>query len=188
MDDEDNIRILVEGRRMKVAEHGRSVRIPQAREEEDDCGSSQAPSSTCSCKHCIKYLFFLVLLIFLIISPFLMLYVGVVYSYCDDMFSIWLILGAVLILGDAILFIFYKCDGRESEKNCVTLFLFGVLVILFIWWVWGFGRIFSGSMNDDPLLEDPECKQYLYDFPFWLSLLPFIFLFVGMFGFIAYNC
>ena len=115
-----------------------------------------------------------------------MAYVGIVYTYCDDEFSIWLIFGAVVILGDTILFIFYKCDGRDFGENSLTLFFVGVSVILFIWWLWGFGRIFSGSMNEEPLLEDPDCKQYLYDFPFWLSLLPFIFLFVGMFGFIAY--
>ena len=57
-----------------------------------------------------------------------------------------------------------------------------------IWWIFGFGRIFSGAMNTDLVMDDPVFKWYLYTFPFWLTLCPFVIFFLISFVFCCHNC
>ena len=73
--------------------------------------------------------------------------------------------------------------GVNLDKNGILFFTF--LLITFIWYVFGFGRIFSGTMNDDPLMEDEVCRWYLYKLPFWITLMP-IFLMIPMCFIICY--
>ena len=131
-----------------------------------------------------------------VVLPGIMIYVGVNYYYCQDIFAPWLILCGVMSYLSCILFL---CHWKENktfsikkvENKCkygAILGFFGILVIL---WAWGFGRIFSVSesnlgMLDDPMMSDPECKLYLYEFPFWLTLFPFMFIFLFLFGFFCY--
>ena len=42
-----------------------------------------------------KYFLVFALLIFFIITPALMIYIGLNYGFCEDMFSMWLLVGKV---------------------------------------------------------------------------------------------
>ena len=146
-----------------------------------------------SCPICctvIKYILVGVLFCFFLIIPAVMIYVGTAYTYCDDLFASWLLVGGVLCYID--FFILMSKEPLKRHCHVNTNFVYatflGFLVIIMIWWVLGFGRIFSGMMDQDPLMEDPDCKLYLYTFPFWLSLSPFLIFFLIAFIFCCHNC
>ena len=133
----------------------------------------------CDC-FCFGYLmkFFEVLsLALLFISPLLTFYVGFKSRYCEDMFSTWLIFGGVICSVDCLvglLRIAVKRAGMIDLIPYVDLFITIMFLITIVWWVFGSGRIFSGSILKDPIMEDPSCKWYLYTIPFWYTLCPMI--------------
>ena len=140
------------------------------------------------CSHYIKsywlkvlmFLYILSLLCFLLVGAFFMIYIGINYNYCQDMFTYWLVIGGVLCyITIGIFCIMMIIDQDTRYKSCIYLAFFGFLLLILIWWIFGFGRIYSGSMNRDPVMDDPVCKWYLYTFPFWLTLAPFALLFIG---------
>ena len=122
------------------------------------------------------------------IGPAVLLYIGFSYHYCEDMFTIWLIIGGFLVYLDVGLFIGTWFANRtfsfkKVTHPCIYYTFIGVSLVVVVWWVFGFGRIFSPArhpspdnrgMLDSPLMDDPECKAYLYTFPFWLVLTPFM--------------
>eukprot|EP00092_Neocalanus_flemingeri_P002633 GFUD01002820.1.p1 GENE.GFUD01002820.1~~GFUD01002820.1.p1 ORF type:complete len:173 (+),score=13.58 GFUD01002820.1:265-783(+) len=131
-----------------------------------------------SCPPCfwslLKYSLVLILFSFFLGVPFLMIYVGISYIHCEDMFAIWLLIGGVLCYIDLLILIVAKALKTPENQAIPYLAFFGILLIILIWWVFGFGRIFSGAMNREPVMDDPVCKWYLYTFPFWLCLSPFV--------------
>ena len=130
---------------------------------------------------CCKYFYYLLIVVivsYFVGAPIIMLYVGIVSLNCDDMFAPWLIIGAVLHICTELSLVFSLLEKPKLSFKvdvCGILF-FTLLFITFIWNVFGFGRIFSGSMNEDPIMEDDTCRWYLYKIPFWLTLMPFILL------------
>ena len=135
----------------------------------------------------LNYIFFILIISYFVAAPILMFYIGVQYLYCNDLFAPWLIVGGVLHVCTYLLLLLNFIDKQEcnffQDKNGILFFTF--LFITFIWYVFGFGRIFSGSMNDDPLMEDEVCRWYLYKLPFWITLMP-IFLMIPMCFIICY--
>eukprot|EP00091_Calanus_sinicus_P018127 TRINITY_DN4035_c0_g1_i2.p1 TRINITY_DN4035_c0_g1~~TRINITY_DN4035_c0_g1_i2.p1 ORF type:complete len:194 (-),score=21.88 TRINITY_DN4035_c0_g1_i2:110-691(-) len=121
-----------------------------------------------------------------VILPGVCLYVGISYHYCEDSNADWLIAGGCLGYGNLSLYLLRKilqrynidCDKRDCLLGLILLL---VSPAILIWWVWGFSRIFSFSIFDDPVMDDPVCKEALFRFPFWLSLLPFIMGFTYIF-------
>lgn len=152
----------------------------------------------------IKLVLLICLVTFLTVLPAVMLYIGVAYDYCGDMFSTWLITGGVLIYVDSFLFLFWMFLRRKKKVDDITYeicnipcspcflgILGAVSFAIVIWWVFGHARILSGSMVEDPVMEDPACRLYLFTFPFWLCILPYIFLFLGVctcFAYIVCGC
>ena len=137
--------------------------------------------------------------------PALMLYVGVNFYYCDDIFAPWLIIGGVICYMNCLLFLYQwnenrTCSLKKVVNKCkyFTFLVFSGIVI--IWWLFGFVRIFSTGntrrpdlgkelgMLDDPFMRDPVCKFYLYTFPFWLTLVPFIFIGIFILLVFCYAC
>ena len=67
----------------EILTNHRPCYIPQ---EEDDY--------TCPiCCTVTKYLLVIILVLFFLIIPSLMIYIGVSYTFCEDIFSIWLLAG-----------------------------------------------------------------------------------------------
>ena len=103
----------------------------------------------------------------------LMIYDGVRYRYCEDLFSPWLITGGVLNMLDVIFLLL-------AFKTCKTVscIAYGISFAIFIWWVFGVSRIFSGGIFKEQIHieNDVICKWYLFWIPFWISLLPFLFI------------
>merc|ERR1712124_14463 len=99
------------------------------------------------------------------------------------MFTVWLIVGAVLMYVTTGLF-FTNCWKNEtlSPKHVTHKGVYGIFVtsasLLAIWWTFGFGRLFgpararmdgsSSSLGiyDDPFMQDPSCKLFLFTLPF----------------------
>ena len=178
---EGNISELVEERRSKCRRH---VDVEQMNIRDLDRRDSPG------CYYVTKYFLIVLFGVYFIIIPGFCIYVGIAYSYCEDMFATWLIVGGILGYLDLSVYLFRRLlkrsfdEYRDDCKNndCLLGMINVVSAILLVWWVWGFGRIFSGSMNEDPVMEDPVCKEYLYRFPFWLTITPFPMLFIGLFG------
>ena len=119
------------------------------------------------------------------------IYVGITYNYCQDPFSPWLIVGGILVYGNLILFLVMVLLKRCFDvKHGVVMpgMICVVSVSLVVWWIWGFGRIHIGSMDEEPVMEDPVCKEYLYSFPFWLTITPYIMVPVGFVGWTFLIC
>ena len=153
--------------------------------------------SRCWCM--IKTVLLICLILFLIVLPAMMLYSGITYDYCGDIFSTWLLVGGVLAYLDSFIFLVWMFLRRKHKMDDVTyticdlpcmpcfLGIFAVVSItLVIWWSIGQGRLFSGSIIQDPVMEDPVCKLYLFTFPYWLCILPYLVLFLGCFACFAY--
>ena len=93
-----------------------------------------------------------------------------------------------------------KTYKRLGFRNCwyLIIFIFCIIfsLLFFIWWMFGVARVLGPARSyqrgittelgiyDDPIMEDPECKLYMFTFPFWLSIVPFIF--IGFF--ILFTC
>lgn len=147
--------------------------------------------NSCDSDICFKYFWSILLSLYFLIVPFLMLYVGINYHYCEDLFSIWLILGGVLCYVDCFIFVIFMYARRGKEKcfscYCCIWFLFTLVVTC--WWLFGFARVLAPARNiglslrtgdfgiyDEPFMDDPICKFYLFTFPFWLTLTPWMLL------------
>eukprot|EP00092_Neocalanus_flemingeri_P006402 GFUD01006892.1.p1 GENE.GFUD01006892.1~~GFUD01006892.1.p1 ORF type:complete len:208 (-),score=19.25 GFUD01006892.1:242-865(-) len=121
----------------------------------------------------MKYFFLVLYLCFFLALSLFMIFVGVITGDCEDMFSTWLIVGGVLLLVGCLIIVINGFLRRYFTVDILRLF-WGCLAIILIWWSFGFGRIFSGSMIidewEESVFTDPDCKLYLYTFPFWLSL------------------
>ena len=168
--------------RREGRERGILYTIPSCQEEEDVQFEGPNLAQKCCLLFCkmLMYLFVLSLLCVFLGVPFLMIYIGINYNYCQDMFTYWLVIGGVLCyITIGIFCIMMIIDQDTRYKSCIYLAFFGFLLLILIWWIFGFGRIYSGSMNRDPVMDDPVCKWYLYTFPFWLTLAPFALLFIG---------
>ena len=57
------------------------------------------------------------LLPFLLILPNIMLYIGITYSYCQDMFSTWLIVGGTLFYLDSLFFLSWMFLRRKKKVS-----------------------------------------------------------------------
>lgn len=145
-----------------------------------------------------KYLSATFPILWCLILPPLMLYVGITYIYCEYIGPIWLIIFAILCYVNCILFGFYLWTKFYEVRICglyivskTPLYIFyGFLFTFVCWWALGFGRIFSGGkiaaqnirhgingsrgILDENWMDDPTCKKWLYVFPFWLTLTPFM--------------
>jgi len=133
--------------------------------------------SCCSpwCCKMIEYSYALFLVCFFLVVPFLMIYVGVKYQWCEDWFADWLLIGGVLLYAGCLMFIArWFLAKKEVKTTCVTIAFFVILVIILIGLGFGLGRIMDGSMAEDPFMSDPECRFYLFKFPFWLMLSPIL--------------
>ena len=130
-----------------------------------------------------------------LVLPPLMMYAGISHHYCEDMYSVWLIVGAVLIFIEIGVFCLKLHDNNICTKGVLNFFT----VVLLIWWVFGLGRILGTAkyisrnpdtehlgFYDDPFMKDKECKLYLFTLPFWISLLPFFFFGFGILSFFAW--
>ena len=195
--DDYQAELMEEGRREKDVEK-QFVRRMELYEDDDEPPCIICCHHDLSCPCGWRYSFSLLLKYFLLIPftcfnmvvPCIMIYIGINYSYCDDMFSLWLIFGGILYYADCLLFVFWRytvCGFSCSTRVALNIFV-GVSVMFFIWWLFGLVRIFSGSMLDGgvTMMEDPVCRLYLYKFPFCLSIIPFIFFFIGIFGALSY--
>ena len=164
----------------------REIKLMSMREELDDEDDDSCPL----CCTVLKYILVIILVCFFLVVPYMMIYIGANYSYCEDMFAPWLLIGGVLCYVDYLILISKEQLKRHFSVNAnfVYYVFLGFLVIIMIWWIFGFGRIFSGAMNTDPVMDDPVCKWYLYTFPFWLTLCPFVIFFLISFVFCCHNC
>jgi hypothetical protein len=146
-------------------------------------GSLDDDSPGC-CYYVTKYFLIFLFSAYFILIPGLSIYVGVTYYYCQDMFAPWLISGGILGYSNLLLCLvrrFLKISF-DVQNDCLLYTICVLSAILLIWWVWGFGRIFHGARLEDPVMKDPVCKEYLYRFPFWLTITPFIMIWIGLFG------
>lgn len=130
------------------------------------------------------------LFLYFIIVPCIMIYFGVSSLHCEDLFPIWLIIGGVLCYITLIIFVIYMCMAmRKAACTGISFYVFsGFSFLLCIWWVSGFTRLAGSARYADiekkaqevkgifgePWVSDPLCKQYLLDFPFWLTISPLI--------------
>ena len=149
-----------------------------------------------------------ILVPYFIIGPAVLLYIGFAYHYCEDIFSIWLIVGGFLVyLADGLfLWTWYvnRTFSYKKLKNKRAHFTFlAVAVLVVIWWVCGFARIFGPARkimktgiydpNDIgiyglPFMDDPECRAHLYEFPWWLMNTTFIILGWFLVSIFVYAC
>lgn len=157
--------------------------------EREECEEEDYDSCPLCCT-VLKYFIVFLLGCFFLIVPFLMIYIGVNYSFCEDLFAPWLLVGGVLCYVDYLILLSKWPLKTYCEVNTTYIYyvFLGFLSIIMIWWVFGFGRIFSGAMDNDPVMSDPVCKWYLYDFSFWLTLSPFVLFFLIVFVFCCHNC
>ena len=143
---------------------------------------------------CSGYTAVSLLAIFSLLLPPLMIYSGHVYSYCDDLFPPWLIIGAVLWYIEIVVFTLNRKTNKtmnvKKVTNPCTYMLFCMFSTFFlIWWVFGVGRIFGPARSvmrghtpsdlgiyDDPMMEDTSCKLFMYQLPFWICMIPFFFI------------
>ena len=147
--------------------------------------SSEGDSSSSVCHDALDYFVYFLVGAYCIIMPGLSLYFGIAYYYCEDQSAPWLIVGGVLGYGNISFYLVRKFLKRfigDKIHDWLLGMIIIVSIILLFWWVWGLSRILSGSILDDPVMEDPVCKEYMYRFPFWLTLIPFIIVFFWMIG------
>lgn len=74
----------------------------------DDCEYNSEYDDDYTCPLCcvvVKYILVAALVIFFTIIPSLMIYVGVSYRYCQDIFSAWLLAGLLNVCCKVFLFI-----------------------------------------------------------------------------------
>ena len=164
----------------------REIKLISVREELIDEEDDSCPL----CCTVLKYILVMILLCFFLVVPFIMIYISISYSYCEDIFAPWLLIGGVLCYVDFLILLSKEPLKRNCNVNTnfVYYVFLGFLVIIMVWWIFGFGRIFSGVMNKDPVMKDPVCSWYLYTFPFWLTLSPFVIFFLIFFVFCCHNC
>ena len=68
-----------------------------------DYEQSEDESDCPLCCILTKYFLVFVLICFFIVIPFVMIFVGITYRYCDDMFTAWLITGRKIYgMGDMV--------------------------------------------------------------------------------------
>ena len=82
----------------------------------------------------INYLVsYLLLVPYLIIGPAVCIYIGFSYHYCDDEFSIWLIIGGFLIYLDVSLFIWtwFSTQRRSRYIRIYCTFILVSVIIFF---------------------------------------------------------
>ena len=175
-----------------------------------DEGCCQPKDSSDMCFHRFMKFFLGVIVVCALVTPPFMMYCGVAYHYCDDIFPTWLLIGAVSCYIELSLSIFL-CKTYKSLgfRNCsyLIIFIFCIIfsLLFFVWWMFGVARVLGPARSyqrgittdlgiyDDPIMEDPECKLYMFTFPFWLSIVPFIFigfffLFTCTFGVVDSYC
>ena len=106
----------------------------------------------------------------------LMVYVGVRYNCCEDIFSPWLITGGVLNIVDVILLLLVLITSKEW----IIIFAYLISLAIFIWWIFGLSRIGSGYILKEQIhiKDNPICKWYFYWIPLWLTLMPFLIIVV----------
>ena len=129
---------------------------------------------------------------YFVTAPILMLYFGEKYFYCNDIFAPWLIVGGVFHVFTYIsFFVNYMnrqqgdASGGENDGKLGIRFLL-LLFITIIWYIFGVGRIFTGSINEEnKVVEVDICKWYLYNVTFWLTLSPIVLL-IPLFFIICY--
>ena len=169
---DENLRKQVQDRREMVREGDSSLADVQM--SLDDNEEDKNPK----CCTALYYTLSVLIVSYFVAAPILMLYVGIRYLYCNDLFAPWLIAGGVLhICTYMSLLLNYICQREfKFRGDKFGILFFTILFITFIWYIFGFGRIFSGSMNEETMMEDDVCKWYLYKMPFWLTLMPFILL------------
>ena len=114
-----------------------------------------------------------------------MIYIGVRYRYCEDLFSWWLIIGGVLNPVGSIFGLLALRTSMKKLRCCNNLLCsFNFVMILailaiFIWWLFGFTRILSGQNGDwSDIQNDGICQWYFYWIPVWITLLPWFIIVV----------
>ena len=154
---------------------------------------------------CNKWLLYCVLVPYILIGPAVLFYIGFRYQYCEDIFTLWLIIGGFLIYFDILLaglswLANRTFHFRKLSFSCVYYLFILLTVLIVIWWVTGFARIFGPArrpelnnkgMLDLPMMNDPECRAHLYQFPFWLVLTPFLLIgwfFIFLFIYACCTC
>ena len=137
---------------------------------------------------CNKWLLFFVLVPYILIGPGVILFIGFRYQYCEDIFTLWLIIGGFLLYFDVFLagvswVVNRSFHFKKLSFNCVYYLFILVTVLIVLWWVTCFVRIFGPArrpelnnnlMLDPRMMDDPECRKHLYQFTFWLVLTPFM--------------
>ena len=141
----------------------------------------------CSIGFCkiIEFFYVLCLVCFFLVVPFLMIYVGVNYQWCEDGFADWLLIGGFLLYAGVLMFIArwsfakYHCHGGKT--TCVTIAFFIILVNILGGLGVGLGMM---DRRDEDPDEDPECRLYLFKFPFLLMLSPILIFIIILCGWI----
>ena len=132
--------------------------------------------------------------------PPLMIFASIAYQQCEDeyvdedMWSLYLLIGALLWYLEVIAF-----SANWKINNRCTFALFSIISTFFsAWWVFGFiaesparsilhGRtpLYLGVFEDTIF---DSCKLFMYQIPFWIAMIPFLFLGVFFMFISAFAC
>jgi hypothetical protein len=184
------------GYSMQNVESKSSIIIPQNSrfKTHDDLMLDYDDSLTCG--RILYYGIGFLLLIYVIVMTACMLYFGINYNYCQDMFSIWLIIGGVLCCIDILLLGIrsvlkkrFDTDWLTREftgesrpriiRNSTSVFLV-FLLLTFVWWMVGFMRIAIGANYSELVETDSACFSNIRNFPFWMILSSSILFWPGL--------
>ena len=148
-----------------------------------------------------------------LIVPPILIYSAVSHHHCggDVGWTVWMGMGAPIMFILAGLSCVYKLKYRHSNDDdeevengsddkkfpvLCLLYIFGG--IFFIWWVTGFSIVFgdaqASEMHEnspmgifaDPVMKDRYCKVFFFWVPFWVTMIPWIFLGYGALSFFVW--
>ena len=172
-----------------------SLKLGRGGDDDDD-------DDSLTCGRILYYGLGFLLLIYVVVMTVGMLYFGLNFHYCQDMFSIWLIIGGVLccinlsLLGiRSVIKKRFDTDwfrrelAGESRPRMIissTRVLYVFLIMTFVWWMVGFMRFAIGANFSARVEIDSPCNFPIRMFPFWMILTSSILFWPGLYVCIYY--
>ena len=147
------------------------------------------------CVSCVTYCYLGLLACCCLVVPGLMIYVGIRYHWCQDIFSPWVIVGGILCYINLFIFILHWRENKtislkkilSRDKRTKYYLFLGLSLIIIIGWVGAFARIMNTFDGEGwlgaPMMSDPVCMFYMHDVIWGITTLPFFFIFLFIFLF-----